>query len=82
MNENESREARFKFLGVIFFFFRSEEMKNESWASILSSVIEMCFVASAIASPVVTCDSPEGFLPGCITTFFLVDYFLQMLMFN
>ncbi|KAI9564730.1 hypothetical protein GHT06_008471 [Daphnia sinensis] len=42
---------------------RSEEMKKESWASILSSIIEMCFAASAIASPVVTCDSPEGFLP-------------------
>ncbi|XP_057370348.1 thyroid adenoma-associated protein homolog isoform X2 [Daphnia carinata] len=42
---------------------RTEEMKNESWASILSFVIEICFAASAIASPVVTCESPEGFLP-------------------
>ena len=41
-------------------------MKDGSWKSILSDVIDVGFEASAIASPVVTCDSPEGFLPGCV----------------
>lgn len=38
--------------------------RYEPWSSLISDVIDMAFKASRIASPVVTSDSPEGFLPG------------------
>jgi hypothetical protein len=51
--------------------FRDDGLKDEVWESILLDVIDVCFEASAIASPVVTCDSPEGFLPGCVHYYFV-----------
>ena len=39
------------------------EMKDSLWRRLLDDLVEICFESSAIASPVVTSESPEGFLP-------------------
>jgi len=41
----------------------TKEMNDSSWTRLLSDLVEICFESSAIASPVVTSESPEGFLP-------------------
>lgn len=43
--------------------FSKEILREEPWNSLVLDLIRLTYEASAVASPVVTCDSPEGFLP-------------------
>ena len=49
---------------ALFLFRRSNEMDGEPWKRLTAHIVELCFGCSRLAAPVVTNESPEGFLPA------------------
>jgi hypothetical protein len=62
---NESHALRHGHPVALFLFFRrSNEMDAEPWKRLTAHIVDLCFGCSRLAAPVVTNESPEGFLPA------------------